>query len=446
MSASVLDNDLYGSICGHDEHFSRVISWISADLYQPKEITDEMLLDENTRYYKHKKMPLAPDRKKAISKKRKADVYGGIGLSSNGDGDEGEGEEGNASDDNGAGKELASSSAAAKGMMNSSPFLTTHGQASAVGKSTLDQLRERLQQRILGLKESRMKKRKKMGDSEEGDENSVDKEKEKEGKGDKKSGLLESHNGVMKDLARVQRNAQYSDEDGDGSMDDSVDGDEEEEGDRGRDDGIDDVGDIAFNDIRGLVSGGVSSTGKGKTKQAGSKMQRLQRMLVEAEKKRQRLDELKKQGKDGQKRAMDEQWSDVLKEVTGEKSGLDVEKVKKAIKKREKSKQKSAEAWRERTEKVTADKNARLDKRDANIAKSNRKGGPAVAIATPAVPDAAAAAAAAKPFGNRGGFEGRKTQLLNGGKNGDGASSKDLTHSNDSKKYDNSSAKKKKKL
>lgn len=51
----------------------------------------------------------------------------------------------------------------------------------------------------------------------------------------------------------------------------------------------------------------------------GTKTKRLQRLLEEAEKKRQRLAELKSQGKEGLNRAKEELWVDALKEAAGEK-------------------------------------------------------------------------------------------------------------------------------
>merc|ERR1712146_727405 len=100
----------------------------------------------------------------------------------------------------------------------------------------------------------------------------------------------------------------------------------------------------------------------------GSKARRLKRMLQEAEKKKQRLEELKQQGADGVKRAHAEQWNDIVKGVSGEKILEDTKKIRKALKRKEKSKAKSADEWKERLDKVRKQKNAKQEKREKNLA------------------------------------------------------------------------------
>ena len=105
----------------------------------------------------------------------------------------------------------------------------------------------------------------------------------------------------------------------------------------------------------------------------GSKTKRLQRLLEEAEKKRQRLAELKKAGAEGKQRAKEEMWVDALKEASGEKVYDDAAEIRKALKRREKKKEKSARQWKERTEKVSAEKSARIEKRETNIMKRKKR-------------------------------------------------------------------------
>ena len=69
-------------------------------------------------------------------------------------------------------------------------------------------------------------------------------------------------------------------------------------------------------------------------------------MLETADKKRQRLDELKSAGSAGANRLKQEQWTDALKSATGEKTLNDSTKLRKAIKKREKKKETSAREWK----------------------------------------------------------------------------------------------------
>jgi hypothetical protein len=79
----------------------------------------------------------------------------------------------------------------------------------------------------------------------------------------------------------------------------------------------------------------------------GSKMLRLKRLLDDAESKRRRLEVLNASGEEGKAMAISEQWSEALKDASGEKttSAINVNKVRKAIKKKEKGKEKSAREW-----------------------------------------------------------------------------------------------------
>ena len=68
-------------------------------------------------------------------------------------------------------------------------------------------------------------------------------------------------------------------------------------------------------------------------------------------------------GADGVKRAHAEQWNDIVKGVSGEKILEDTKKIRKALKRKEKSKAKSADEWKERLDKVREQKNAKQEKR-----------------------------------------------------------------------------------
>ena len=73
-------------------------------------------------------------------------------------------------------------------------------------------------------------------------------------------------------------------------------------------------------------------------------------------------------GADGVKRAHAEQWNDIVKGVSGEKILEDAKKIRKALKRKEKSKAKSADEWKERLDKVREQKNAKQEKRAKNLA------------------------------------------------------------------------------
>jgi hypothetical protein len=115
----------------------------------------------------------------------------------------------------------------------------------------------------------------------------------------------------------------------------------------------------------------------------GTKVQRMKKLLEESEKKRARLEALSQQGELGQKKIMGEKWNDVLKTAAGEKtiiigsgtSNTD-QKIKKALKRREHKKSKSAQQWKERNDAVEAGKAAKIEKRETNIAKRKNKGLP----------------------------------------------------------------------
>lgn len=106
---------------------------------------------------------------------------------------------------------------------------------------------------------------------------------------------------------------------------------------------VEDTGDVEFGGISGV---GVKKQKREDIGKPGSKVRRLKRMLQEAEKKKQRIEELKQQGGDGVKRAHAEQWSDIVKEVSGEKVFHDTSKLRKALKRKEKTKSKSAGEWK----------------------------------------------------------------------------------------------------
>lgn len=150
--------------------------------------------------------------------------------------------------------------------------------------------------------------------------------------------------------------------------------------------------DVDFSAILGAGPSGSSSVGK-----PGTKMQRLRRMLESAEGRRKRLEDLKQSGDEGKKRAREEQWSDVIG-AAGGKSSVDATKIKKAIKRIEHDKQKSATEWQGRLTNVKEQQAAKQAKRDQNI-KVKKLG----------QPDPKAVSADGQKKGRRGpGFEGKK--------------------------------------
>ena len=56
----------------HDNFFKSFIDMVPRELYNTNE---DNLLEMNTKYYKHQKVPLTTDEKKILSVKRKAEKY-----------------------------------------------------------------------------------------------------------------------------------------------------------------------------------------------------------------------------------------------------------------------------------------------------------------------------------------------------------------------------------
>jgi hypothetical protein len=121
---------------------------------------------------------------------------------------------------------------------------------------------------------------------------------------------------------------------------------------------------MEFNDIKIDSKSAYSNTEVGKP---GSKQKRLKRMLKEAEAKRKRLETLQKSGLHGKLQAQDELWSDAILNASGEKSITDTNKLRKALKRIEKNKEKSAKEWKARNDLVEEGKLARMEQREKNI-------------------------------------------------------------------------------
>lgn len=140
--------------------------------------------------------------------------------------------------------------------------------------------------------------------------------------------------------------------------------------DNDHDDSVEASGDIIYS---GLVdsSAGTVRADAGKS---GSKLRRLKKLIEDTENKKKHLNDLKSQGEAGKQQAIQEQWTDVLKEASGNKVLANTAKIKKTIKRKEKAKEKSAREWAERTANVDNAINKRIDKREENLLK--RKRGP----------------------------------------------------------------------
>ena len=360
-------------ITSHDFHFARVISWISSDLYKEDGIDE----DDDSRYHKHKKR-MSLDEKKFLRKKKQKEMY---------------------SIENWVSK----SEYGAKGIDSEDYGLNTS--SNTAGDGSLDLLRQRLKQKIIGLKDARTSKKQKVV--------TVSKKPDRSSKKTSDAVVETSRTDALKDMMSESHKKHKKGKRN--RLDDSDDDDNDDQGQAGQgtggvsEDG-NDTGDVAFSGIRGL--GDSNKKGSAGSKAPGSKKQRLQRMLDEAEKKRRRLEDLKAQGEAGKKIAQNELWGDIIKEAAGEKVNIDVTKIKKALKRKEKAKEKSAIKWKERKDAVESAKNAKIDRREANLeARQGKNQGKPVVDTDDA---SRKMTGSGIPVSPRGGFEGKKTKLLNG--------------------------------
>lgn len=306
---------------GHDVFFSRIISMISTDLYKHSS-TSDALDEDGSKYYKHKKVALGADEKKIASSKKRQLKY-----SASHEGSETEAmEEVDIVEEDEANNSISHIEATT---CSDEKDMTVQNNDNS-SSSSLDDLRLRLQRRILGLKTER----------------SSTKEREPISHNDKSTAARKK---ARND--HVKRKPTKSDDFTETKMDiqenfsESVGGDIRSSHSNIDSAPIEDFGDVQFS----LITAKKASEDKNSSlSKPGTKMKRLKRMLETADKKRQRLDELKSAGSAGANRLKQEQWTDVLKSATGEKTLNDTTKLRKAIKKREKKKETSAREWKVR--------------------------------------------------------------------------------------------------
>ena len=301
------------------------------------------------KFYKHRKLPLTADERKARSQENKKRKYGV---------DE---------DDN---QPTTSSSANAT---------TDASEGSEVKQNSMEDLRKKLQERILLLKSQRQSKKQRVNDNiaihkdKTAASSSSNKNKNKQLKEVIAADLdQESVDSLKNDLASYGIN--YGDDEDNMSAltNDSA----------GRQKAANDSN-FEFSTILKYDKEQFLKPKESASKKDGGKVKRLQRLLQEAEKKRDRLKALTTSGDDILvKKARGEQWNDALESAAGGKplvvsttgavSQTEI-KLKKALKRREKKKAKSAEEWANRLQKVEDDKQLKLQKREDNLAKKKNR-------------------------------------------------------------------------
>lgn len=184
----------------------------------------------------------------------------------------------------------------------------------------------------------------------------------------------------------------------------------------GSDDPVVDLAQMDFGRLAGLNK--PSLTNYQKTNKALAnigKSKNLQKMLADAEAKRQRLEELKQSQKEEDKvKAANLEWGDAIKEAAGDRVKDDPTKLKKALKRQVAKKAKSTKAWKSRMEQTQQKLNDRQKIRQHNLTQRKQGGAAGANLSKKKiVTDDDKKKAAAVKRGGRAGFEGRKQEFLN---------------------------------
>jgi hypothetical protein len=141
-----------------------------------------------------------------------------------------------------------------------------------------------------------------------------------------------------------------------------------------------------------------------------SKSKNLEKMLADAEAKRQKLEELKKGSEQDQAKFKTMQWSDTFKEADGQRVKDDPSKLKKALKRKVAKKTKSQKAWKSRVEQTSNSKDERQKIRTHNLTARKEGGKIGASLSKKRIVEKEVKEGRL----SRAGFEGRKQEFLNG--------------------------------
>jgi hypothetical protein len=175
--------------------------------------------------------------------------------------------------------------------------------------------------------------------------------------------------------------------------------------------------DLATVDYGRLAGLNASSTGNyldtNKSLANLSKPKNFKKILADAEAKREKLEALKQGSEKDKEKANAMQWKDVMQEADGKRVKDDPSKLKKVIKRKAAKKAKSQKAWKTRVEQTVAKKDDRQKIRTHNL-NARKEGGQAAANLS-----SKRIAPEKEDEGrrmSRAGFEGKKKDFLNSGK------------------------------
>jgi hypothetical protein len=141
-----------------------------------------------------------------------------------------------------------------------------------------------------------------------------------------------------------------------------------------------------------------------------SKSKNLEKMLADAEAKREKLEELKKGSEQDQAKFKTMQWSDTFKEADGQRVKDDPSKLKKALKRKVAKKTKSQKAWKSRVEQTTSSIGDRQKIRNHNLTARMEGGKVGASLSKKRIVEKEVKEGRL----SRAGFEGRKQEFLNG--------------------------------
>ena len=183
---------------------------------------------------------------------------------------------------------------------------------------------------------------------------------------------------------------------------------------------------VDFGGIAGLIRPGGHQDNRSLALKGKKKS--LDRLLAEAEKKRDRLRELRGGTEEDKEKLRRIQWGDTLREATGERVRDDPALIKKAMRRKAKAKAKSARAWESRVDKVDEAKRERQKIRSHNLTQRVKGGTDGANLSRKRINDQEdkdkAEAKQTKrmrsgPYSGkegRAGFEGKKTGFINDAK------------------------------
>mmetsp|Transcript_8040 Transcript_8040/g.11586 ORF Transcript_8040/g.11586 Transcript_8040/m.11586 type:complete len:409 (+) Transcript_8040:127-1353(+) len=179
----------------------------------------------------------------------------------------------------------------------------------------------------------------------------------------------------------------------------------------------DDLEHMDFGKLAGLNSTKSLTTpyskGGNKSLTNMNKKKSLEKMLADAESKRQKLLELKKGSAEDKAKYEKMQWSDALKEADGERMKDDPAKLKKALKKKAAKKSKSQKAWKSRLEQTQEKMNERQKIRSHNLEKRKLGGAVGANLSKKKIVDDSTESKTSRRL-SRAGFEGKKQDFING--------------------------------